>query len=123
MTATISSEATGRTIDAAGISTHYHEAGSGPPVLLLHGSGPGVSAWANWRLTIPALARDHRVLVAVDEAANAAAHSAAAVAAGSTLGIMVEVDTGMDRCGVDTAQDWGHPLLPPDLEQPCLVVP
>jgi D-serine deaminase-like pyridoxal phosphate-dependent protein len=51
------------------------------------------------------LARDHRILVAVDDAANAAAHSAAAVAAGSTLGIMVEVDTGMDRCGVDTAQD------------------
>jgi D-serine deaminase-like pyridoxal phosphate-dependent protein len=51
------------------------------------------------------LARDHRVLVAVDEAANAAAHSAAAAAAGSTLGIMVEVDTGMDRCGVDTAQE------------------
>src|SRR5690348_17041909 len=51
------------------------------------------------------LARDHRILVAVDEAANAAAHSAAAVAAGSTLGIMVEVDTGMDRCGVDTAEE------------------
>ena len=51
------------------------------------------------------LARDHRILVAVDEAGNAAAHSAAAVAAGSTLGIMVEVDTGMDRCGVDTAQE------------------
>jgi D-serine deaminase-like pyridoxal phosphate-dependent protein len=51
------------------------------------------------------LAREHRVLVAVDEAANAAAHSAAAVTAGSTLGIMVEVDTGMDRCGVDSAAD------------------
>src|SRR5579859_4354047 len=51
------------------------------------------------------LARDHRILVAVDEAANAAAHSAAAVAAGSALGIMVEVDTGMGRCGVDTGQD------------------
>jgi D-serine deaminase-like pyridoxal phosphate-dependent protein len=51
------------------------------------------------------LARDHRILVAVDEAPNAAAHSAAAVRAGSTLGIMVEVDTGMDRCGVDTAQE------------------
>jgi D-serine deaminase-like pyridoxal phosphate-dependent protein len=48
------------------------------------------------------LARDHRILVAVDEAANAAAHSAAAVRAGSTLGIFVEVDTGMNRCGVDT---------------------
>ena len=51
------------------------------------------------------LAREHRILVAVDEAANTAAHSAAAVAAGSTLGIMVEVDTGMNRCGVDTEQD------------------
>jgi D-serine deaminase-like pyridoxal phosphate-dependent protein len=51
------------------------------------------------------LAADHRILVAVDEPANAAAHSAAAVAAGSTVGIMVEVDTGMDRCGVDTAAD------------------
>jgi D-serine deaminase-like pyridoxal phosphate-dependent protein len=49
------------------------------------------------------LARDHRILVAVDDAANAGAHSAAAVAAGSTLGIMVEADTGMDRCGADTA--------------------
>jgi len=62
VTATISSEATGRTINAAGISTHYHEAGSGQPVLLLHGSGPGVSAWANWRLTIPALAQHYRVI-------------------------------------------------------------
>jgi D-serine deaminase-like pyridoxal phosphate-dependent protein len=41
----------------------------------------------------------------VDEAANAEAHSAAAIAAGSTLGIFVEVDTGMNRCGVDTAED------------------
>jgi D-serine deaminase-like pyridoxal phosphate-dependent protein len=51
------------------------------------------------------LAREHRMLVAVDEAANAAAVSAAAVTAGSTLGIMVEVDTGMDRCGTDSAAD------------------
>src|ERR1700761_2062071 len=51
------------------------------------------------------LARNHRVLVAVDEAGNAASASAAAVTAGSTLGIMVEVDTGMDRCGTDNAAD------------------
>ena len=51
------------------------------------------------------LAREHRVLVAVDEAGNAASASAAAVTAGSTLGIMVEVDTGMDRCGTDNAAD------------------
>jgi D-serine deaminase-like pyridoxal phosphate-dependent protein len=51
------------------------------------------------------LARDRRILVAVDEVANAAAHSAAAVRAGSTVGILVEVDTGMNRCGVDTADE------------------
>ena len=50
------------------------------------------------------LAADHRILVAVDEAPNATALSAAATAAGSTLGIVVEVDTGMDRCGTDTAE-------------------
>jgi D-serine deaminase-like pyridoxal phosphate-dependent protein len=50
------------------------------------------------------LARDHRILVAVDEGPNAASLSAEAMAAGSTLGIMIEVDTGMDRCGTDTAE-------------------
>jgi D-serine deaminase-like pyridoxal phosphate-dependent protein len=50
------------------------------------------------------LAGDHRILVAVDEAPNAAALSAAATTAGSTLGVLVEVDTGMDRCGTDTAE-------------------
>ena len=33
-----------------------------PPVLLLHGSGPGVTAAANWRPVIPALSADRRVL-------------------------------------------------------------
>jgi pimeloyl-ACP methyl ester carboxylesterase len=27
----------------------YHEAGSGPPLILLHGSGPGVTGWRNYR--------------------------------------------------------------------------
>ncbi|MDR3483020.1 MAG: alpha/beta fold hydrolase [Burkholderiaceae bacterium] len=49
-------------IRAAGILTNYHDVGAGFPALLLHGSGPGVSAWANWRLTIPALALHCRVI-------------------------------------------------------------
>jgi 2-hydroxymuconate-semialdehyde hydrolase len=49
-------------IRAGGLSTNYHDAGAGFPVMLLHGSGPGVSAWANWRLTIPALAQYCRVI-------------------------------------------------------------
>ena len=47
------------------------------------------------------LARDASIRVAVDDAANAESLSRAAVAAGSTLGVMIEVDTGMDRAGVD----------------------
>ena len=31
-------------------------------MLLLHGSGPGVSAWANWRLLLPVLAHTRRVV-------------------------------------------------------------
>lgn len=52
----------GRRITAAGIATNYHDVGSGDPVLLIHGSGPGVSAWANWRLTMPRLATRFRVV-------------------------------------------------------------
>jgi 2-hydroxymuconate-semialdehyde hydrolase len=51
-----------RSIVAAGITTNYHDLGSGFPVLLLHGSGPGVSAWANWRLVMPQLAERARVI-------------------------------------------------------------
>ena len=49
-------------IDAGGIQTNYHDLGSGQPVLLIHGSGPGVSAWANWRLTLPELSKSRRVI-------------------------------------------------------------
>lgn len=52
----------GRNVLAAGLKTNYLEAGSGEPVILIHGSGPGVTAYANWRLAIPVLAQKYRVL-------------------------------------------------------------
>jgi pimeloyl-ACP methyl ester carboxylesterase len=58
-------DAAALTIDAGGIATNYHDVGpkDGTPLLMLHGSGPGVSAWANWRLNMQALAgKGHRVL-------------------------------------------------------------
>jgi pimeloyl-ACP methyl ester carboxylesterase len=60
-TASTSLEA-GEFVNVGDISTHYHDVGAGAPVLLLHGSGPGVSAWANWQLAIPALAESARVI-------------------------------------------------------------
>ena len=52
----------GSSINAGGILTNYHDQGKGAPVVLLHGSGPGVSAWANWRLVLPHLAQNFRTI-------------------------------------------------------------
>ena len=52
----------GKRIKADGIDTNYHDLGSGSHVLMIHGSGPGVSAWANWRLVMPALSKARRVI-------------------------------------------------------------
>jgi 2-hydroxymuconate-semialdehyde hydrolase len=54
-------------LDVAGVSTAVIDTGTpegaaAPPLLLLHGSGPGVTATANWRAVIPALGADRRVL-------------------------------------------------------------
>jgi pimeloyl-ACP methyl ester carboxylesterase len=46
----------GASVVASGIRTNYLQAGDGAPVVLVHGSGPGVTAYANWRLTVPRLA-------------------------------------------------------------------
>jgi 2-hydroxymuconate-semialdehyde hydrolase len=51
----------GKYIDVNGIQTHYHEAGQGEPLLLIHGSGPGVTAWANWRLAFPTLSEQYHL--------------------------------------------------------------
>jgi D-serine deaminase-like pyridoxal phosphate-dependent protein len=53
---------------------------------------------------IAAIAKDAEVMVAIDDAQNAADIAAAARAAKSTVGVVIEVDTGMDRAGVDTAE-------------------
>ena len=61
MTATVGPEIANK-IDVAGIETNYHDQGSGSPVLLIHGSAAGVTAWANWRGLIPVLSSSHRVI-------------------------------------------------------------
>jgi D-serine deaminase-like pyridoxal phosphate-dependent protein len=57
------------------------------------------------RRTAALLARQATVRVNVDDASDAEGLSEAAVAAGSTIGVLVEVDTGMHRAGVDSPDE------------------
>lgn len=43
-------------------NTNYHDLGKGETILFIHGSGPGVSAYANWRLSMPTLSEKFRVI-------------------------------------------------------------
>jgi pimeloyl-ACP methyl ester carboxylesterase len=52
----------GSTVVANGIKTNYLEDGKGTAVVFVHGSGPGVTAYANWRLVMPGLAAHYRTL-------------------------------------------------------------
>lgn len=55
---TTENPAIGQEIEANGIRTNYLESGSGDQnVVLVHGSGPGVTSYANWRLVLPELGK------------------------------------------------------------------
>jgi D-serine deaminase-like pyridoxal phosphate-dependent protein len=48
-----------------------------------------------------ALARSARIIVAVESSGNVDDLSSASMAAGAELGVIIEINVGMDRCGVD----------------------
>jgi 2-hydroxy-6-oxo-octa-2,4-dienoate hydrolase len=56
-------EGMGKTLVAADHRTNYHEVGQGKPLFLLHGSGPGVSGWGNWKDVMNELGEQFRVIV------------------------------------------------------------
>ena len=70
MTEPVAFATTSRFADAGGIRLHYHEAGPSPeapaggiPVIMLHGGGPGASAWSNFGRNLPVFAARFRTLI------------------------------------------------------------
>jgi D-serine deaminase-like pyridoxal phosphate-dependent protein len=54
---------------------------------------------------LAAVAAEHRITVAVDDARNVDQLDRAAEAAGSELELLIEIDVGMERCGVRTKEE------------------
>lgn len=63
MAETLTAESTTRFADAKGVRIHYHEAGSGPVLIMVSGTGAGASAWAQNKYNIEELSRRFRVIL------------------------------------------------------------
>jgi 2-hydroxy-6-oxonona-2,4-dienedioate hydrolase len=64
-TAVVTEESTSRFAKTDRYRIHYHDVGTGHPIVLLHGSGPGATGWSNFWPNISYLSAHHRV-IAVD---------------------------------------------------------
>ena len=54
---------TSKFIKAGPIRMHYNEAGSGDPLICVHGGGPGATGWSNFSRNIDELAQHYRTIL------------------------------------------------------------
>jgi len=105
--------ATSRFADAAGLRLHYHEAGpagepGGAPVVMLHGGGPGASAWSNFGRNLPVFAARFRTLL-VDQPGFG--RSDKPPVTGHYFTFAAEALAGLlDQLGIDRVQLVGNSL-------------
>jgi pimeloyl-ACP methyl ester carboxylesterase len=59
----VTEEGTSRFVRANGVLIHYHEAGEGPVLIMVPGTGAGASAWGQNRYNIDGLAEHFRVIL------------------------------------------------------------
>jgi len=105
--------ATSRFADAAGMRLHYHEAGPAgepgdAPVVMLHGGGPGASAWSNFGRNLPVFAARFRTLL-VDQPGFG--RSAKPPVTGHYFTFAAEALAGLlDELGIDRVHLVGNSL-------------
>jgi 2-hydroxy-6-oxonona-2,4-dienedioate hydrolase len=99
-------EATSRFVDLPEGRLHYHEAGEGPCLLLLHGSGPGVRGWANFEKNLPVFAESFRCLII-----DFPGYGDSDAVAGDPMSACVGAAVGLlDALGIDRAHLIGNSL-------------
>ena len=59
----LTEEGTRRTVEAGGMSIHYHDIGEGEPIVFLHSYGPGTTSWITWHKVIDEFAKDFRCIM------------------------------------------------------------
>jgi len=85
---------------------HYHEAGDGPALILLHGSGPGVTGWANFENNLPVFARHFRTFII-----DLPGYGGSAPVAGMPMQVCADaVIRFMDGLKIDRAHIMGNSL-------------
>lgn len=99
-------DSTSKTIELSHGTVHYHEAGSGPCLLLIHGSGPGVTGWANYENNLPFFAAKFRCLI-IDLPGYGGSDVIAGDPVGGSVGACVEF---LQALGIDSAHIIGNSL-------------
>lgn len=59
----LTADGTSKYVQAGENRLHYHEAGEGPALLMIHGGGPGAGGWSNYRRNVDAFAQHFRVII------------------------------------------------------------
>jgi 4,5:9,10-diseco-3-hydroxy-5,9,17-trioxoandrosta-1(10),2-diene-4-oate hydrolase len=106
-------DSTSRFTGAAGMRLHYHEAApagqsGGPVVVMLHGGGPGASAWSNFGRNLPVFAARFRTLL-VDQPGFG--RSAKPAVTGNYFTFAADAVSGLlDELGIDRVHLVGNSL-------------
>jgi 2-hydroxy-6-oxonona-2,4-dienedioate hydrolase len=61
-TTQLTEESTSRIVQTKEWKLHFYEAGTGHPIIMLHGTGPGATGWSNFRPNLIPLSEKYRVI-------------------------------------------------------------